>query len=333
MAAVDNHHRIWRDGDFVNWEDATIHVMSHVVHYGSSVFEGIRCYESPRGPMVFRLDAHMRRFTDSCRIYRMPLRYSIEDLCRAAVDTVAENGLPHCYLRPVAIRTGEQMGVLPQDTPLEVFIIPWTWGTYLGTDALKNGADVCVSSWRRPAPDTFPSLAKAGGNYLNGQLSKMQARVDNYVEGIMLDSFGLVSEGSGENLFLVRDGKLFTSTVSSGILNGITRDSVIRLARDMKLEVVEQAMPREMLYIADELFFTGTAAEITPIRSVDRISVGTGKPGPVTLAIQREYMGIATGMLEDRYGWLTPVPARDASAASRREVAREQIGHMSATPI
>jgi len=324
MAAADNHHRIWRDGKFVDWEDATIHVMSHVVHYGSSVFEGIRCYETPKGPAVFRLGSHMRRFADSCRIYRMPLKYSMEDLSRAAVETVAENALPHCYLRPVAIRTGEQMGVLPNDTPLEVFIIPWTWGTYLGADALKNGADVCVSSWRRPAPDTFPTMAKAGGNYLNGQLSKMQARIDNYVEGIMLDSSGLVSEGSGENLFVVRDGKLFTSTISSGILNGITRDSVMRIARDMDIEVVETSIPREMLYIADELFFTGTAAEITPIRSVDRIPVGTGKPGPLTLSIQREYMGIATGAIEDRYGWLTPVPARGASATSTRgKVKRE----------
>ena len=333
MAAVDNHHRIWRDGKFVDWEDATIHVMSHVVHYGSSVFEGIRCYETAEGPAVFRLDAHMRRFADSCRIYRMPLRYSMEELSRAAIETVAENELPHCYLRPVAIRTGEQMGVLPNDTPLEVFIIPWTWGTYLGADALKNGADVCVSSWRRPAPDTFPSLAKAGGNYLNGQLSKMQARIDNYVEGIMLDSFGLVSEGSGENLFLVRDGKLFTSTISSGILNGITRDCVIRIARDMNVEVVEGSIPREMLYIADELFFTGTAAEITPIRSVDRISVGTGKPGPLTLAIQKEYMGIATGVLEDRYGWLTPVPPAKTLAATRENGQRTRVTNMSASTL
>ena len=333
MAAVDNHHRIWRDGKFVDWEDATIHVMSHVVHYGSSVFEGIRCYETPRGPAVFRLDAHMRRFADSCRIYRMPLKYSIDDMSKAAVDTVAENGLPHCYLRPVAIRTGEQMGVLPADTPLEVFIIPWTWGTYLGADALKNGADVCVSSWRRPAPDTLPMMAKAGGNYLNGQLSKMQARVDNYSEGIMLDSSGLVSEGSGENLFLVRDGKLFTSTISSGILNGITRDSVMHIARDMDVEVVEGSIPREMLYIADELFFTGTAAEITPIRSVDRIPIGTGKPGPITLTIQREYMGIASGTLEDRYGWLTPVPAGTRSTAARGKASREKVGNMSASAI
>ncbi|MFL5469544.1 MAG: branched-chain amino acid transaminase, partial [Gemmatimonadaceae bacterium] len=287
----------------------------------------------PNGPAVFRLDSHMRRFADSCRIYRMPLKYSIEEMSKAAVETVAENELPHCYLRPVAIRTGEQMGVLPSDTPLEVFIIPWTWGTYLGADALRNGADVCVSSWRRPAPDTIPTMAKAGGNYLNGQLSKMQARVDNYVEGIMLDAFGLVSEGSGENLFLVRDGKLFTSTISAGILNGITRDSVIRIARDMGLEVVEQSIPREMLYIADELFFTGTAAEITPIRSVDRIPVGPGKPGEITLRIQREYMGIAGGTLEDRYGWLTPVPARKTAAAARGKVSREPVGDMSASAI
>jgi branched-chain amino acid aminotransferase len=234
----------------------------------------------------------------------------------------------------VAIRTGEQMGVLPHDTPLEVFIIPWTWGTYLGADALKNGADVCVSSWRRPAPDTFPMMAKAGGNYLNGQLSKMQARIDNYVEGIMLDSFGLVSEGSGENLFLVRDGKLFTSTIAAGILNGITRDSVIQIARDMNVEIVEGSIPREMLYIADELFFTGTAAEITPIRSVDRISIGAGKPGPLTLAIQREYMGIATGVLEDRYGWLTPVPkATRTETRTRGKLTRERADNMSAAPI
>lgn len=308
MARTDNHHRIWRDGQFVNWEDATIHVMSHVVHYGSSVFEGIRCYETPAGPAIFRLGDHMRRFADSCRIYRMPLEHSRETLIQACVDTVSENELPHCYLRPIALRTGEQMGVLPTSTPLEVFIIPWTWGPYLGHDALAEGVDVCVSSWRRPAPDTFPTLAKAGGNYLNSQLSKMEARLDHYAEGIMLDSFGLVSEGSGENLFLVRDGRLITAPLSAGILNGITRDSVSRIVRDMDIEVVEQVMPREMLYVADELFFTGTAAEITPIRSVDRIPVGAGKPGPITLEIQRQYMGIAEGRLPDRYGWLTRVP-------------------------
>jgi branched-chain amino acid aminotransferase len=313
MARTDNPNRIWRDGSFVNWEDATVHVMSHVIHYGSSVFEGIRCYETPSGPAIFRLAAHMRRFSDSCRIYRMPLTHSQETLAQACVDTVSENGLPHCYLRPVALRTGQHMGVFPANAPLEVFIIPWQWGAYLGQAGLTEGVDVCVSSWRRAAPDTFPSLAKAGGNYLNSQLSLMQARIDNYSEGIMLDSFGFVSEGSGENLFVVRDGKMFTSTIGSGILHGITRDSVITLAREMGIEVVEQTIPREMLYIADELFFTGTAVEITPIRSVDRISIGTGKPGPVSLAIQKEYMGIAKGTIPDRHGWLTHVPSEVAA--------------------
>jgi branched-chain amino acid aminotransferase len=309
MPRADNHHRIWRDGKFVSWEDSTIHVMSHVVHYGSSVFEGVRCYATPDGPSIFRVEDHMRRLADSCRIYRMPLTYSTDDLVQGCIDTIVENELPHCYLRPVAVRTGEQMGVFPLECPLEVFIIPWTWGTYLGAEALANGVDVCVSSWRRAAPDTFPTMAKAGGNYLNSQLSKMEARLDGYSEGIMLDSFGQVSEGSGENLFLVRDGKLITSPISAGILNGITRDSVARIARDMGIEVQEAVMPREMLYVADEMFFSGTAAEITPIRSVDRIPVGTGRPGPITLAIQSEYMGIAEGRLPDKYGWRTLVPS------------------------
>ncbi len=309
MERPDNHHRIWRDGKFIDWEDATIHVISHVVHYGSSVFEGVRCYATPEGPSIFRLADHMRRLADSCRIYRMPLEHSLDTLVQAAVDTVAENELPHCYLRPIAIRTGEQMGVNPTDTPLEVYIIPWTWGTYLGAEALATGVDTCVSSWRRPAPDTFPTMAKAGGNYLNAQLSKMEAKIDGYAEGIMLDSTGQISEGSGENLFLVRDNKLYTSPISAGILNGITRDSVSRIARDLGYEVIEAVMPREMLYIVDEMFFTGTAAEITPIRSVDRIPVGNGKRGPVTAAIQEQYMGIAEGRLPDRYGWRTLVPS------------------------
>ena len=309
MARADNHHRIWRDGKFVDWEDATIHVMSHVVHYGSSVFEGIRCYATPEGPAIFRLEDHMRRLADSCKIYRMPLEHSLETLVQGAIDTVIENEMPHCYLRPIAVRTGEQMGVYPLECPLEVFIIPWTWGTYLGHESLESGVDVCISTWRRAAPSTFPTMAKAGGNYLNSQLSKMEARLDNYSEGIMLDSFGMVSEGSGENLFVVRDGKLITAPVSAGILQGITRDSVTRIARDLGYEVVEQVMPREMLYVADELFFTGTAAEITPIRSVDRISIGSGGRGPITAAIQSQYMGIAEGRLPDRYGWRTVVPS------------------------
>jgi branched-chain amino acid aminotransferase len=300
--------KIWRDGQLVSWEDATIHVMSHVVHYGSSVFEGIRCYETPNGPAVFRLRDHIRRLLDSCRIYRMSLPHSLEDLVQGSVDTVAGNELRHCYLRPVVVRTGEQMGVYGLDAPVETFIIAWRWGRYLGEEALTSGVDVRVSSWRRAAPDTFPSLAKAGGNYLNSQLSKMEARQDGYAEGVMLDSFGYVSEGSGENLFVVRDGVLHTSPLSAGILNGITRDSVIRIARDLGYDVREQLLPREMLYIADELFFTGTAAELTPIRSVDRIQVGEGRPGPITKTIQEQYLGIATGAIPDRHGWLTLVP-------------------------
>jgi branched-chain amino acid aminotransferase len=300
--------KIWRDGQLINWDEATIHVMSHVVHYGSSVFEGVRCYETPAGGAIFRLHDHMRRLVDSCKIYRIPLQYSADDLAQACVDTVAANDLRQCYLRPVVVRTGEQMGVLPLGVPIETFIIAWRWGAYLGPDALANGVDVCVSSWRRAAPDTFPALAKAGGNYLNSQLSKMEARVDGYAEGIGLDSFGFVAEGSGENLFLVRDEVVYTSPLAAGILNGITRDSVARIARDLGFEVREQTIPREMLYIADELFFTGTAAELTPIRSVDRIQVGEGRPGPVTRAIQAEFLGIARGEISDRYGWLTPVP-------------------------
>jgi branched-chain amino acid aminotransferase len=305
-----NTHKIWRDGTLVDWQDATIHVMSHVVHYASSVFEGVRCYSTPDGPAIFRAQDHMRRFRDSCRIYRMPMSYSVEELVAGCSDVVSENELQACYIRPVAMRTGEEMGVLPDKAPVETFIIPWVWGRYLGKEALEAGVDVCVSSWRRPSPDTLPMLAKAGGNYLNSQLSKMEARANGYSEGIMLDTFGFVAEGSGENLFVVRDGTVYTPTMSSSILNGITRDCMIRIARDLGYTVSEQGIPREMLYVADEAFFSGTAAEVTPIRSVDRIEVGPGKPGPVTLAIQKVYMGIATGKMPDRYGWLTRVESR-----------------------
>lgn len=301
--------KIWRDGVLVNWDDATLHVMSHVVHYGSSVFEGIRCYDTPSGGAIFRLREHMRRFLDSARIYRMPVRYSVDDLVQATIDTVAANDVRECYLRPVLVRTGQQMGFYPIGVPVECFIIAYKWPTYLAADALEHGVDVCVSSWRRAAPDTFPTMAKAGGNYLSSQLSKLEARQDEYAEGIMLDSFGFVAEGSGENLFLVRDGVLYTSGLGAGILHGITRDTIITLARDFGYEVREQQMPREMLYIADELFFTGTAAELTPIRSVDRVDVGNGKPGEITKRLQAEFLGIAKGSVTDRFGWLTPVPA------------------------
>jgi len=307
-------NKIWRDGQLVNWEDATIHVMSHVVHYGSSVFEGVRCYETPSGGAIFRAREHMRRLVDSCKIYRMPLSYSIDELVQAMADTVSANELRECYLRPLVLRTGEQMGVYGGGVPVEVFIIAWKWGTYLGHEGVTNGVDVRVSSWRRAAPSTFPGMAKAGGNYLNSQLSKMEARADEYAEGIMLDSQGFVAEGSGENLFAVRGDCLFTTPLSAGILQGITRDSVVTIARDLGIEVREQVLPREFLYVADERFFCGTAAEITPIRSVDRIDIGAGRPGPITQRIQREYLGIVRGKVADRHGWLTPVPEPVAAA-------------------
>ena len=301
-------NKIWRDGQLVSWEDATIHVMSHVVHYGSSVFEGVRCYETPAGGAIFRAREHMRRLYDSCKIYRMSLGYSIDELVQALTDTVAANDLHECYLRPLVLRTGEQMGVYGAGVPIEVFIIAWKWGTYLGHEGVTNGVDVRVSSWRRAAPSSFPTMAKAGGNYLSSQLSKMEAKQDEYAEGIMLDSFGFVAEGSGENLFAVRDGCLYTAPLSAGILQGITRNSVVTIAKDLGIDVREQVLPREFLYVADELFFCGTAAEITPIRSVDRIDVGEGRPGPVTQRVQREYLGIVHGKIPDRHGWLTPVP-------------------------
>ena len=307
--------KIWRDGVLVDFQDANIHVMSHVVHYGSSVFEGIRCYETPSGGAVFRLREHMRRLMDSAKIYRMDLAYSLDELCEAVVDTIAANGLKECYIRPLVARTGQQMGVHPGNAPIETFIICWIWGRYLGAEALERGVDVRVSSWRRAAGSTLPTMAKAGGNYLSSQLTKMEAKVDDYIEGIMLDVSGQVAEGSGENLFLVRDGILYTSNIGAGILQGITRNSVIRIAQDLGIEVRESPIPREMLYVADEVFFCGTAAELTPVRSIDRITIGEGHRGPVTHDIQARYLGIAAGRIPDPYGWLTPVPS--PAAASR----------------
>ncbi len=306
---------IWRDGALVDFQDANIHVMSHVVHYGSSVFEGLRCYGTPTGGAVFRLREHMRRLMDSAKIYRMDLKYSVDELCDAVLETIAANGLSECYIRPLVARTGQQMGVHPGNAPVETFIICWIWGRYLGEEALEHGVDVRVSSWRRSAGSTLPSMAKAGGNYLSGQLTKMEAKVDDYIEGIMLDVHGQVSEGSGENLFLVRDGTLYTSTIGASILQGITRASVLQIAEDLGIPARESPIPREMLYVADEVFFCGTAAELTPIRSVDRITVGAGHRGPITKRIQDRYLGIATGRLPDEHGWLTPVPT---AATARR---------------
>lgn len=300
--------KIWRDGQLIPWADATIHVLNHVVHYGSSIFEGIRCYETPAGGAIFRLKDHLRRLYDSARIYRMPMKHSMDDLTQACLEVVSGNDLKECYLRPLVIRTGERMGIFPDAEAIETFVIPAVWGRYLGEEGMERGVDVCISSWQRAAPNTFPTMAKAGGNYLSSQLSLLEARGNGYAEGIMLDAFGRVSEGSGENVFLVRDDVLYTPTLASAILPGITRASVLEIASDLGYEVREQDIPREMLYVADELFFSGTAAEITPVKSVDRIPIGIGRRGPVTRAIQERYLGIARGAIADEHGWLQPVP-------------------------
>ncbi len=302
--------KIWHNGRFINWDDARIHVLSHVVSYGSSVFEGLRCYETASGPAIFRLRDHMRRMVDSAKIYRIDnIGFTIDQLCDAAVELVRVNRLKSCYIRPIVLRGYGQIGVDSRKTPIEVFMACWEWGKYLGEEALANGVDVCVSSWMRMAPNTLPALSKAGGNYLNSQLIRMEANVNGYEEGIALDASGYVSEGSGENIFVIRDGKLYTPPLGNSILPGITRDSVLRLCEELGFTVIETLIPREMLYIADEIFFTGTAAEITPVRSVDRIVIGQGRRGPITEKLQTAFFGIVNGTAKDRYGWLTPVAA------------------------
>jgi branched-chain amino acid aminotransferase len=296
--------RIWHNGNLIPWEKAQIHVMSHVVHYGSSVFEGIRCYAQPQGSAVFRLPEHMQRLLDSAKIYRMPLPYSLDQLCSAVVDLIEANGIAPCYIRPIALRGYGEIGVNPKNSPIEVYIANYPWGKYVTGD---HGADVCISSWNRLAPNTMPALAKAGANYMNSQLIRMEADINGYAEGIGLDTDGYLSEGSGENLFLVRNGVIYTPPLANSALSGITRDSVLTLARHFGLPVVEQSLPRELIYIADEVFFTGTAAEVTPIRSVDRITIGDGNSGPVTKQLADEFFGIANGLRPDRFGWLTPV--------------------------
>jgi branched-chain amino acid aminotransferase len=304
--AIQKTEKIWHNGKLINWDDATIHVMSHVVHYGSSVFEGIRCYDLPSGPAIFRANEHMQRLVDSAKVYRMDLPYTREQLVRAMVETIARNGAWPCYIRPIVFRGYGDAGVNPLHNPVEVYIVNYPWGKYLSGDS--DGVDVCVSSWTRLAPNTLPAMAKAGANYMNSQLIKMEAIANGYVEGIALDANGFVSEGSGENLFIVHRDKLITATLGNCVLPGITRDSVLQIARDLNVSIIEQAIPREMLYIADEVFFTGTAAEITPIRSVDKIRVGKGGMGPITKALQKEFYAIVRGEKSDRHGWLTPVP-------------------------
>jgi branched-chain amino acid aminotransferase len=296
--------KIWHNGQLIPWEQATIHVMSHVVHYGSSVFEGIRCYGQPQGSAVFRLPEHMQRLLDSARIYRMEIPFTLEELCAGAVELIEANGITPCYIRPIALRGYGEIGVSPKGSPVEVYMANFPWGKYL---AGTEGADVCVSSWNRLAPNTMPALAKAGANYMNSQLIRMEAEVNGYQEGIGLDVDGLVSEGSGENVFVVRNGVIYTPPLANSALSGITRDSVLTIARHLGLTVTEQPIPREMLYIADEVFFTGTAAEVQPIRSVDRILVGDGKPGAITRKLAEEFFALANGLKPDRFGWLTPV--------------------------
>ncbi|MDQ7857955.1 MAG: branched-chain amino acid transaminase [Armatimonadota bacterium] len=296
------------DGALVPWEDAKIHVAAHVVHYGSSVFEGIRCYETASGPAVFCLEPHVRRLEDSCRIFRMPLSYSREELSRAILDTVGANGHRSCYIRPVVFRGVESFAVDHRKCPLHVAVITIEWGRYLGAEAIEQGVDVMVSSWRRMAPDTHPGMGKIGGNYVNSAFVVMEATDNGFAEGIALDVGGTLSEGSGENLFVVRDGVVLTPPLAASILGGVTRTVVLRLCRDLGIEVREMPIPREMLYVADEVFFTGTAAEITPVRSVDRVPVGAGRRGPITARLQEEFFGITAGRLPDRHGWLTPVP-------------------------
>ncbi len=307
---IQSTANIWHNGQLIPWDKAQIHVMSHVVHYGSSVFEGIRCYTQPSGAGVFRLQEHMQRLADSAKIYRMPLPYTVDQLSAAVIDVIEANGVAPCYIRPIAFRGYGEIGVNPTKSPIDVYIANFPWGKYVAGD---NGADVCVSSWSRLAPNTMPSLAKAGANYMNSQLINMEAQVNGYSEGIALDVNGYLSEGSGENLFLVRGGVLYTTPLANSVLSGITRASIITLARQLGIEVVEQALPREMLYIADEAFFTGTAAEVTHLRSVDRILVGNdGSMGPITKALHEEFFGIVNGLKTDRYNWLTPVNVKVA---------------------
>src|SRR5438067_3319005 len=305
--AIKESGQIWHNGKLIPWDDAKIHVMSHVVNYGSAVFEGIRCYALPGGPAIFRAQEHMQRLLDSAKIYRIDVDYSREDLVNGMLQLVKANQVWPCYLRPIVLRGYGESGVNPFNSPTEVYIVNYEWGKYLGTDA-EQGVDVCVSSWTRIAPNTLPAMAKSSANYMNSQLIKMEAIMNGYVEGIALDVNGQVSEGSGENLFVVRNGTLLTAPLGNSVLPGITRDSVLRLAYELKIPVVEQVIPRELLYIADEVFLTGTAAEITPVRSVDKISVGKGILGPITKKVLHAFYGIIKGETPDRFNWLTPVP-------------------------
>ena len=296
---------IWRDGQFIPWADATIHVLSHSVQFGSSAFEGIRVYSTPKGPAIFRLREHLERLLHSVKIYRMEIPYSIEELTAASRELIVRNGVESCYLRPMVVRGYGSVGMVPAGATTEVYLPCWPWGAYLGDEALEQGVDACVASWHRVQPNTIPAMAKIAGNYLSGQLIKMEALANGYAEGIALSPSGMVSEGSGQNVFIVSDGALITTPLDGSILGGITRHTIMTLAQEAGLTVRELHIPREMLYMADEVFFTGTAAELTPVRSVDRITIGSGKCGPITRQLQQQYLGICKGTIEDTHGWLT----------------------------
>ncbi len=299
--------KVWMNGKLVNWADATIHAASHVIHYGSGVFEGARCYKTPQGPACFRLDAHMRRLYDSAAIYRMEFKVSQEEFTQAVLDTIKANGYDACYIRPLIYRGYNTLGVNPLPCPVDAMILVWEWDAYLGPEALEKGVDVRISSWTRSAPNTFPAMAKSVANYANSSLIKMEAIADGYSEGIALDVNGQLSEGSGQNLFLVRDHVLYTPPLAASVLPGITRDSIVTLAQDLGFTVKEQTLPREMVYVCDEIFFVGTAVEVTPVTSVDRITIGNGRRGPVTTAIQQAFFDYVNGVTPDRHGWLTHV--------------------------
>lgn len=307
MPPMPKADKIWFNGQFVDWDDARVHVLSHVVHYGSSVFEGVRCYNTRKGPACFRLADHVNRLYDSAKIYRMPIPYEREEIFQAILESIRTNGLQGCYVRPVIFRGYNSLGVDPSSCPVEVVIAAWEWGAYLGEEALEKGAEVRFSSWNRLAPNTMPSLAKVGANYMNSQLIKLEALADGYVEGIALDAQGHVSEASGENIFMVKNGAIYTPSTGSSILPGITRHTVITLARELGYAVTQRAIPRESLYIADEVFFTGSAAEVTPIARIDHIPIGEGARGPITKALQDAYFGVVSGETNDRHGWLTYV--------------------------
>ena len=316
MAKLTATDWIWRDGEFVRWADATVHVLNHSLQFGSSAFEGIRCYSTPRGPAIFRLEDHLQRLLDSCRIYRMEVKYSLDELVAACCELVDRNGVDACYLRPMVIRGYGASGMVPFDSPVEVYLPCWPWGAYLGEGALENGVDACVSTWHRVAPNTIPAMAKMAGNYLGSQLIKMEALRNGFAEAIALSPDGMVSEGSGQNVFVVHKGTLYTPTLNGTLLHGITRNAILTIARDLGIPVREQPVPREMLYGADEIFLTGTASEVTPVRSIDRISLGNGKRGPITTQIQQRFLDVVRGVTDDTYGWLTYVRAERAAKQS-----------------